>query len=510
MSQGVVYNSVGRKDAATTSVTVPAPEARDAAEYPGHRPGGKLVLVSYALLTAHNQMCWITFAPVKDKTIEYYNMPADGNSAVTVDLASSIYMLVYLTLFLPVAFFLAKVGLKNGLYCSAAVNAIGALVRFIATTQRSFAGVLVGQTMCAISQTLTFSLPGTLAAEWFPRSRSRAVGMAWSATYLGVALGLWFPPLMVSARDHEAYFGGMMFLYAVVGAAILIFTVMSYRWALAQLPPHQEHISSEAETIDIVSFGRSLCSGLLVNTDYMILNSGFGITLGTTYSIATELQTIFAGVLESDAQIGSLGLIQVVAGTIGTSVAGAVLSAHPSKAPIISLALTILGFFGMLGILAGIATQSVFAIFLFATFYGFGASGMTATALEHSAAITPGVSEFVSSSMMMASVQLYGLIFTLIVGAMAAPAEESEGTKAADREVLSAVGFICTCTFVGVALSGIIIARAACSDGPRHRPLASHDAEVGVDMRATPMAYGQGSMGEEDTDSDGDGDGDAS
>lgn len=265
MSQGVVYNSVGRKDAATASATVPALQPRDAAEFTGHRPGGKLVLVAYALLTAHNQMCWITFAPVKDKTIEYYNMPADGNSAVTVDLASSIYMLVYLTLFLPVAFFLAKVGLKNGLYCSAAVNAIGALVRFIATTQRSFAGVLVGQTMCAISQTLTFSLPGTLASEWFPRSRSRAVGMAWSATYLGVALGLWFPPLMVSARDHEAYFGGMMFLYAVVGAAILIFTVMSYRWALAQLPPHQEHISSEAETIDVVSFGRSLCSGLLIN-----------------------------------------------------------------------------------------------------------------------------------------------------------------------------------------------------------------------------------------------------
>ena len=58
---------------------------------------GWRVLSLYAALTAHNQMVWICFSPIKDKTGIFFGL---GEDLVIVDFASTLYMIVYLLTFL--------------------------------------------------------------------------------------------------------------------------------------------------------------------------------------------------------------------------------------------------------------------------------------------------------------------------------------------------------------------------------------------------------------------------
>ena len=57
---------------------------------------GWRVLSLYAALTAHNQMVWICFSPIKDKAGIFFDL---GDDLVIVDFASTLYMIVYLFTF---------------------------------------------------------------------------------------------------------------------------------------------------------------------------------------------------------------------------------------------------------------------------------------------------------------------------------------------------------------------------------------------------------------------------
>ena len=49
---------------------------------------GWKVLSLYAALTAHNQMVWICFSPIKDKTGIFFGL---GEDLIIVDFASTLY-----------------------------------------------------------------------------------------------------------------------------------------------------------------------------------------------------------------------------------------------------------------------------------------------------------------------------------------------------------------------------------------------------------------------------------
>ena len=65
---------------------------------------GWRVLSLYAALTAHNQMTWICFSPIKDKAGIYFDL---GDDLVIVDYASTIYMIVYLFSFFGTSYVLS-------------------------------------------------------------------------------------------------------------------------------------------------------------------------------------------------------------------------------------------------------------------------------------------------------------------------------------------------------------------------------------------------------------------
>jgi hypothetical protein len=65
---------------------------------------GWRVLSMYAALTAHNQMTWICFSPIKDKAGIFFDL---GDDLVIVDYASTIYMIVYLFSFFGTSYVLS-------------------------------------------------------------------------------------------------------------------------------------------------------------------------------------------------------------------------------------------------------------------------------------------------------------------------------------------------------------------------------------------------------------------
>ena len=156
------------------------------------RKEGMPIFLCYATLTALNQMIWIQMAPIKDKVVEHFDIKESMSNVV--DVASIDYNVVYLLLFLPSSYLLERKGLRFGLILAAALNAMGAFLRFFAALgDGNFTIVLIGQTLCAMCQPLTFASPSKIARRWFPSRTGWAVGLAWAATYFGMCMGLLLP-----------------------------------------------------------------------------------------------------------------------------------------------------------------------------------------------------------------------------------------------------------------------------------------------------------------------------
>ena len=76
-------------------------------------------------------------------------------------------MLCYLIFVFPAMFLLDKKGLKFSIVLGASLTTIGSVIKCLAVDPDLFLIAILGQTICAIAQAFTFSIPSRLSALWF-------------------------------------------------------------------------------------------------------------------------------------------------------------------------------------------------------------------------------------------------------------------------------------------------------------------------------------------------------
>jgi len=187
------------------------------------------------------------YSPVQNLTIRYFNVSADA-----VNWLSLIYMLVYIPggiitnlcfdyfglynyvrynkppAILAIAYNIFKFQMQ--MMFAAVLNFVGSWLRIIGSLQGSpwfFGMVMLGQTLCAICQCFTFSIPNVIASQWFPdNERTLAVAIAGIANQFGGGVGYICSPLIVTVANYKYRFLFMAIIQAVActfaGAACIL------------------------------------------------------------------------------------------------------------------------------------------------------------------------------------------------------------------------------------------------------------------------------------------------
>jgi hypothetical protein len=183
-----------------------------------------LVLFSFCLISLLNAFNWIEYSIIQDVVIEFYNQSLPSGEAEKYDAVnwfSMVYMLCYIPLVFPAMFLLDRKGLKLSCMLGALLTTVGAGVKCAGVNPNLFAVAMTGQTICAIAQAFTLSVPARLSALWFgPQEIATATSIGVFGNQLGTAIGFLVPPNVV-LKSESVSFMQTRFYYLLVPVAVL-------------------------------------------------------------------------------------------------------------------------------------------------------------------------------------------------------------------------------------------------------------------------------------------------
>jgi len=230
-----------------------------------------LMLLLFCLLSCVNGAMWIQFASVANIVQSYY-----GTTALAIDWLSMIYMLIYIPGMAPAVRVFERHGLRRGVLAGAALNAVGALLRWHGAAARSFGWTFAGQTVCSVAQCFTLGVPPMLSAAWFgPRERARATSVGVLSNQLGGALGLLSSVVVRKGADLPPLLGGT----AIASVVILALLVLGLQSA-PPTPPSRSQQAIQAGSRSHDPAAQSEYTQLMRHVPFLLLLVAYGIVVG--------------------------------------------------------------------------------------------------------------------------------------------------------------------------------------------------------------------------------------
>ena len=167
----------------------------------------------------------------------------------------------------PLASWLLDVrGLRQAVLLGALFNALGAWVRYVGDFSSSrLVFLFIGQILSAMAQPVILDCPTMLAATWFGENERATANMIASiANPVGVALGSFFPPIIVDNPDTDMRMMLLYFSFPATAGLILSFFLLQNR---PPTPPsasatHDSHDSFLVACVN-ESHARMACARLL-------------------------------------------------------------------------------------------------------------------------------------------------------------------------------------------------------------------------------------------------------
>ncbi|RZC18433.1 putative MFS-type transporter C09D4.1, partial [Asbolus verrucosus] len=295
--------------------------------------------------------------------------------------------------------------------CSGAWIKVGSVA-----SDRFWVGFL-GQSVVALSQVFVLSVPARLAAVWFgPSQVSSACSIGVFGNQLGVAVGFLLPPMLVDGNGttdqitHDLY---VMFISVAVFTTVLLVLILFLFKNEPPTPPSYAH-TQPSDNEQSVSFLQSL-KRLVLNGSYMLLLISYGINVGVFYAISTLLnQIILEYYPDGEKDAGTIGLVIVVAGMVGSVVCGVVLDKfHKFKET--TLVVYALSLVGMV-IFTFTLVSGIGVVYFTAALLGFFMTGLLPVGFEFGAELTYPEPEGTSAGLLNAASQVFGITFTSIYG----------------------------------------------------------------------------------------------
>uniref|UniRef100_A0A0K0G0V9 MFS domain-containing protein n=1 Tax=Strongyloides venezuelensis TaxID=75913 RepID=A0A0K0G0V9_STRVS len=399
-----------------------------------------LILFVFVLLSSSNAFQWIFYSIITDTISNFYNV-----NAGLVNWLSMLYMVAYMVLVFPGSWFLDKYGLRTSVLIGAAGNAVGALIKCFSASPDGFWLTFIGQTISASSQVFILGIPPRLASVWFGANEvSTACGVGVFGNQLGIAIGFLLPPYMIHSGTSDIV--GKHLFDCFLASFILNVSVLILVFFIFQgEPPYPPSIAqAHAKNVEVNDGYISEIKKCFKDQSFVLLIFCYGLNTGVFYAISTLLQQILLPYYkDSQKEIGTIGLVLVVAGMIGTLVTGCLLDKF-QKYKETTLGVYIFSFIGTVLFAISLGNIPIKFIIGVAFFLGFFMTGYLAIGFEYAAEITYPIPEHSTSGLLNASAQLFGIALTSGFGKIV----DTEGPLIAN------IGF-CVCLGIGVVLTAI-------------------------------------------------------
>ncbi|XP_050519850.1 feline leukemia virus subgroup C receptor-related protein 2-like [Daktulosphaira vitifoliae] len=376
-----------------------------------------IILGVYILYSMSNAAHWIQYSIISNITGKFY-----GVSNYSVDLTSTIYMLVYVPLLVPASWLLDKKGLKTTMLIGAGGTVLGAWLKVYSAEPDKFLITLLGQGLIACSQAFILSLPSRLAAVWFGASEvSTACSLGVFGNQLGGALGFLIPPMMVHDSDNLSEIGNefrtMFFSFAIVNTAVFFLVLWSVK-SEPLLAPSYAQVAQRKQRDDPTIMNDAFVSSmkdLMKSKGYVLLLISYGINSGCFYAISTLFsQFILQYFPGHQEDVGRIGLSLVMSGLAGSILCGYILDkTHLYKET------TLVIYTGTLISMVIYAfslsnSKSIWTIYLTASLLGLFMTGYLPVGYELAIEITYPIAEGTSSGLLNGGTQLIGFILTSV------------------------------------------------------------------------------------------------
>jgi len=326
-------------------------------------------------------------------------------------------MVLYIPLIIPSSWLLDKKGLRIGVILGCAGTCLGSWLKVFSTDPDQFWLTFLGQSIVAASQIFIIGLPAPLAATWFPPDQtSSATAIGVFGNQLGIALGFVLPAIAVRDSTEDDIVGGdlfNMFLGVAIFTSILLVAVVFF---FKDQPPTPSNRAQDIKQSQVEpSSYLSSIKNLMTNPSFILLLLTYGMNVGVFYAISTLLNTTVTNNFEYEGvteDAGTIGMVIVVCGMLGSLVCGLVLDkTHFYKAT--TLGVYLFSFLGMILYTFTFRFGHIEIVYFTAAALGFFMTGYLPLGFEFAAEITYPENEGTSSGLLNASAQVFGIMFTL-------------------------------------------------------------------------------------------------
>lgn len=362
-----------------------------------------VVLAVFMLVTAINQLMWITFAPVTGSATAYF-----GVSDLSIGLLSLSFMVVYILVSIPASWAIDTYGIRVAVGIGATLTGVFGLLRGLLAPNYTL--VLLAQIGIAVGQPFILNAITTVSARWFPvQERATAAGLGSLSIYLGILVALALTPYLAL----QAHMKGMLLAYGFVSlVAIPIFFVwIRERPPTPPGPPEQEQRSLMFDGL----------KESLRNRDFGLLLFIFFVGLGIFNAITTWIEEILSPRGFSSIQAGNTGGLMIVGGIIGAVVLPLLSDHYRKRTPYLRLA--VIG--ATLG-LVGVTLTTSYAILLVSAFvFGFFLLSAGPIGFQYGAEITHPTPEGTSNGLLLLMGQISGIVFILGMDSFKSPVDGS-------------------------------------------------------------------------------------
>ncbi|KAF7989583.1 hypothetical protein HCN44_008257 [Aphidius gifuensis] len=358
---------------------------------------------------------WVEYSIIANIVTRYYSV-----SALAIDCTSMTYMFYYIFLIIPGSYFSERIGLRWTNILGSFLVCFGSWIKIFSLNPDGFVITFIGQSFLAVSQIVILTVPGRLAAHWFPSTQlSTATSFGIFGNQLGVAFGFYFTPIIVKnhesideiGHDLSTLFWSMAILTTLGFIAVLIFFQSEPR-----LPPSQTRALQKAKHIENNDSIIKPLKRLFKNKSFMILCNSYGLGIGVLNAVGTLLnQIVLSHFKNAEEDAGRMGLGLILAGMIGSVTFGFILDKTQKfkETTVTVYSLTLLGqiFFAV-----ALWVESKWMVYLAAIFLGFFLSGYLALGYEMCAEYTYPEAESISTGILNIANNIYGIILVIISG----------------------------------------------------------------------------------------------
>jgi MFS family permease len=340
------------------------------------------------------QILWISYAPITTSAAAYF-----GVSESTIGWFSMVFMVAFVPLSLPAAWFIDTRGLRFAVGLGVALMAVFGVLRGFAGDDFTLA--FLATIGIAVAQPFLLNSWTTMGSNWFPTSqRATAVGLITLANLVGTGIGMVLTPVLSESVGIDR----VQFAYGVVAvvAAAAFLALGRERPATPPCPPGMEE---RALMLD------GLRHALRVKPFLVYLAVVF-VGMGVFNGVTTWVEQIVHPRGFSEADAGLLGGLMLLGGLLGAVVLSALSDRGGRRVRYLVLCLGL----AVPGLLGVALVSTTWLLFLAAFALGFFLVPALPIGMQYAAEVTYPTPEGTSNGL----VQLFGQVAVVYVYFMSA------------------------------------------------------------------------------------------